>query len=191
MQRNKTTNDDGKLCPSNILEYPKLCDLNYWISCFVVEARREHGDPYPATTLSNLLSRLHRHCREYDAACPNFMRAFLTCKSLSLRGGEENRNFKPSQSLRSSSPDWYTSKERVEEQVWRYYGAMATSRRKWATNWLTHGFLGSTGNTLGDQLVPPADLWPLEGTNWPLRVFAMLLRRPWVNLSESTVVLSM
>ena len=72
------TNDDAKLCPSNILECPKLCYLNYWFSRFVVEARREHGDPYPATTLSNLLLRLYRHCREYDAACLNFMRAVWT-----------------------------------------------------------------------------------------------------------------
>ena len=48
VQRNETTNDNSKLCPLNILECPKLCDLNYWLLRFVVEARREHGDPYPA-----------------------------------------------------------------------------------------------------------------------------------------------
>ena len=77
VQRNKTTNDNDKLCPSNILECPKLCDLNYCLSRFVVEARREHGHPYLATMISNLLSGLYCHCREYDATCPNFMRAVL------------------------------------------------------------------------------------------------------------------
>ena len=73
VQRNATTDDDGKLCPSNVLDCPKASELNYWLSRFVVEARREDGNPYPARTLSNLVAGLYRHCRESDAACPNFM----------------------------------------------------------------------------------------------------------------------
>ena len=72
-QRNATTNNNGKLYPSNVLDCPKACELNYWLSQFVVEARREDGNPYPARTLSNLLAGLYRHCRESDATCPNFM----------------------------------------------------------------------------------------------------------------------
>ena len=49
------TNDNGKLCPSNVLDCPKVCELNYWCSQFVVEARQEDGNLYPARTLSNLL----------------------------------------------------------------------------------------------------------------------------------------
>ena len=169
LQRNEMTNDDGKLCPSNLLECPKLTELNYWLSRFVVEARRENGDAYPARTLSNLLAGLYRHCREYDAACPNFMNRkdpvfkelngaievrsrelreagvgamvkhaaviseqeehalweskvigdhnplalqravfFYVGKAFCLRGGKEQRDLKPSQFLRSSSPDCYT-----------------------------------------------------------------------------------
>ena len=73
MQRKELTNPDGKLYPSNLLDNPKLSELNYWLSRFVVEARRENGDPYPARTLSNLLAGLYRHCQECDAACPKFM----------------------------------------------------------------------------------------------------------------------
>ena len=47
VQRNEATNDNGKLCPSNILECPKVRDLNYWLSRFVIEARSENGDPTP------------------------------------------------------------------------------------------------------------------------------------------------
>ena len=38
VQTNEATNDDSKLCPSNILKCPKVCDLNYWLSRFVIEA---------------------------------------------------------------------------------------------------------------------------------------------------------
>ena len=66
-------NANGKLCPSNLLECPKLSELNYWLSQFVVEACQENGDPYPARTLSNLLAGLYHHCQECDAVCPSLM----------------------------------------------------------------------------------------------------------------------
>ena len=67
------TNADGNLCPSNLLECPKLSELNYWLSRFVVEAHRENEDSYPARTLTNLLAGLYHRCQECDAACLNFM----------------------------------------------------------------------------------------------------------------------
>ena len=72
MQRNEMTNADGKLCPLNLLKCPEISKLNYWLSQFVVEARRENRDPYPARTLSILLVGQNRHCQECDAACRNF-----------------------------------------------------------------------------------------------------------------------
>ena len=39
MQRNETTNDDSTLCPLNLLECPKVCEINCWLSQFGVETR--------------------------------------------------------------------------------------------------------------------------------------------------------
>ena len=38
VQRNAKTNGNGKLYPSNVLDCPKACELNYWLSRFVAEA---------------------------------------------------------------------------------------------------------------------------------------------------------
>ena len=46
--RNKSL--DGK-CPLSLLEDASASDLNYWLSRFIVEACREDGRPYPATSL--------------------------------------------------------------------------------------------------------------------------------------------
>ena len=61
------------MCRSNLLQCPVQVSLNYWLSRFVVEARREDGQPYPPTSISNLLAGLYRECRKYDPNCPNFM----------------------------------------------------------------------------------------------------------------------
>ena len=58
VERNRATSDDGEMCPSNLLQYPVQVSLNYWLSRFVVDARREDGQPYPPTSVSN---------------CPNYM----------------------------------------------------------------------------------------------------------------------
>ena len=47
--------------------------LNLWLARFVVEARRADGDPYPPTTIVNLLSKLYRFAKNCDRHCPNFM----------------------------------------------------------------------------------------------------------------------
>ena len=52
---------------------PVPSDLNYWLSRFVVEARHANGQPYPPSSISNLLAGLYRHCQEYEANCPNFI----------------------------------------------------------------------------------------------------------------------
>ena len=43
-----TLSDNGKVCPSNMLQCPVQVSLNHWLSRFVVEARRalEDGQPY-------------------------------------------------------------------------------------------------------------------------------------------------
>ena len=73
VERNRATSDDGEMCPSNLLQCPVQVSLNYWLLRFVVEARREDGQPYPPMSVSNLLAGLYRECRKYDPNCPNFM----------------------------------------------------------------------------------------------------------------------
>ena len=52
--RNSSSTEEK--CPSNLLENPDAVSLDYWLSRFVVEARREDGEPYPASTIVNLLA---------------------------------------------------------------------------------------------------------------------------------------
>ena len=63
---------DGKF-PLNLLEDASASNLNYWLSRFIVEARREDGCPYPATSLNNILSGLYRYCKVRVFNCANFM----------------------------------------------------------------------------------------------------------------------
>ena len=46
---------------------------NRWLSRFVVEARRQDGEPYPARSLYLLLSGLLRHGRSQSKTFPNFL----------------------------------------------------------------------------------------------------------------------
>ena len=48
-------------------------DLNYWLLHFVVKAHCADGQPYPASSISNLLASLYRHGQEDEANCPNSM----------------------------------------------------------------------------------------------------------------------
>ena len=55
------------------LKCPVRSDLNYWLSHFVVKAHRADGQPYPASSISNVLAGLYCHHWEYEANCPKFM----------------------------------------------------------------------------------------------------------------------
>ena len=59
--RNERNRSVDEQCPENLLEEPVVESLNYWLSRFVVEARRDDGKPYPATSLKNILAGLYRH----------------------------------------------------------------------------------------------------------------------------------
>ena len=72
-ERNKSVEEQ---CPDDLLESPVVDRLNYWLSRFVVEVRREDGQPYPPATINNLLAGLYRFsksCSPTGAQCPNFM----------------------------------------------------------------------------------------------------------------------
>ena len=60
-------------CPQNLLENPTAELLNYWLSRFVVEARRADGKEYPSSTIYHLLAALLRYSRSKCRECPNFL----------------------------------------------------------------------------------------------------------------------
>ena len=63
-------------CPSTLLEEPRSDLLNYWLSRFVVEIRREDRQAYPPSSLNNILAGLYRYCRSccpVGSCCRNFM----------------------------------------------------------------------------------------------------------------------
>ena len=71
--------DNVEKCPTNLLEKADPVKVNHWLSYFVVEARREDGKPYPATTLYQLLAGLLRYARSKNKECPNFLDKKDTC----------------------------------------------------------------------------------------------------------------
>lgn len=166
-ERNKSSCSEK--CPVDLLEKPSAEALNRWLPRFVVEARREDGNPYPPSTISNLLAGLYRYSKDCDRNCPNFMNRkdatfkeltgalevkcrelrqegvgavvkhaavftpaeenalwerkvigdhnavalqravfFYAGKAFCLRGGQEQRDLKISQFLRSTDPDCFT-----------------------------------------------------------------------------------
>ena len=63
----------GDICPLDLLEKPEAEKLNFWLSRFIVEARRKDGEPYPAHMLYLLLTDLLRYGCSKSKLCPNFM----------------------------------------------------------------------------------------------------------------------
>ena len=73
-ERNKACPND--LCPDNFLEANHSNDvsnLQRWLCRFVIEARKQGGEPYPPTTLQSLLSGLLRYMRERRGDTPDFL----------------------------------------------------------------------------------------------------------------------
>ena len=70
--RNKSVGA-AEQCPETLLEKPIAEPLNYWLSRFVVEVRREDGNPYPPSSISNNLAGLYRYTKALVRTCPNFM----------------------------------------------------------------------------------------------------------------------
>ena len=74
-------------CVPSLFEKPDAEKLNRWLSRFVVEARRQDGEPYPARLLYLLLSGLLRHGRYksknfLDKKDPCFLELSGVCRSV-------------------------------------------------------------------------------------------------------------
>ena len=68
---NRNRSSQGQ-CPENLLVEPSVQQLNYWLSSLVVEVRREDGKPYPASSISNILTGLYHHSKAIMHDFPNF-----------------------------------------------------------------------------------------------------------------------
>lgn len=64
---------DFELVPANCLRSSDSNLLNKWLSVFVAEMRKQHGEPYSPKSLYLLLSSILRHMRSLNPACPNFL----------------------------------------------------------------------------------------------------------------------
>ena len=65
----------GDQCPTDLLENPEAEKLNFWLSRFVIEARRKDGEPYPARTLYLLLAGLTK-ATFVSPNCPEYVKPF-------------------------------------------------------------------------------------------------------------------
>ena len=73
-QRRQLSPEDA--CPEDFLESRHSEDvdaLQKWLCRFVVEARKQDGEPYPPTSLQNLLSGILRYMRNLHGDTPDFL----------------------------------------------------------------------------------------------------------------------
>ena len=59
--------------PNDLLTSSETEILNKWLSLFAAETRNSKGEPYPPSTIYQLLSGLLRSMREQNPECPNFV----------------------------------------------------------------------------------------------------------------------
>ena len=52
--RLKKGKKDGSNCLDDLLENPKVAELNHWISRFIAEVRRQDGNSYPPRTIHQI-----------------------------------------------------------------------------------------------------------------------------------------
>ena len=74
--RDERNKQSSERCPVNLLTDPAAERVNYWLSRFVVEVRREDGKPYPPALINLILAGLYRFSKSSCPAgtvCPNFM----------------------------------------------------------------------------------------------------------------------
>ena len=69
--RNECFPDDP--VPNDLLTSSDTETLNKWLSLFAAETRNSKGEPYPPSTIYQLLSGLLRSMREHNPECPNFV----------------------------------------------------------------------------------------------------------------------
>ena len=170
--------DSDEQCPADLLDKCDVSKINYWLARFVVEVRRQDGQPYPPKTIHLILAGLQRIMLEKRPNTPKFLdrkeyrfcelrrscdsvyrglhkqgigttvhhtqiftkeeeeklwatgvlgdstpkslqRAiyFYIGKLFCVRGGQESRDIRPSQLLRSKQPDCYTYVEHGSKNI--------------------------------------------------------------------------
>ena len=72
-ERNGRTSDNAPKCPRDLLENGTSGELNYWLSRFVTEVKKQNGDAYPPRTIHLLLAGLQRVMLERNPNAPKFL----------------------------------------------------------------------------------------------------------------------
>ncbi len=60
-------------CPEDLLDNPDTQKLNYWLSRFVTEVRRQDGQPYPPRSVHQILAGLQRKMLEKQPDAPKLL----------------------------------------------------------------------------------------------------------------------
>ena len=73
VQRNGDISDKAHQCPENLLDDPDSKKLNFWLSRFVTEVRKQDGQSYPPRTIHQILSALQRKMIEKHPDARKFL----------------------------------------------------------------------------------------------------------------------
>ena len=65
-------------CPSDLFETPDPVQINFWLSRFVAEVRKQNGEPYPPRSIQLILSALQRKMLDTNPEAPKFMDQSVT-----------------------------------------------------------------------------------------------------------------
>lgn len=65
-------------CPSDLFERPDPVQINFWLSRFVAEVRKQNGAPYPPRSIQLILSALQREMLDKNPEVPKFMDQSVT-----------------------------------------------------------------------------------------------------------------
>ena len=68
----KSTEEDKRQCPEDLLENPNINELNYWIPRLVVKVWNKKGEPYPPRTIHQILAGLQRYMLAKNPSAPTF-----------------------------------------------------------------------------------------------------------------------
>ena len=69
----RSQTDSNEQCPINLLEAADPVQLNFWLPRFIVEVRKQTGEPYRPRSIQLILSALQRKMLDTNTDAPRFM----------------------------------------------------------------------------------------------------------------------
>ena len=65
-------------CPGDLLGHPDPVQINFWLSKFVMEVRKQNGQVYPPHLIQLVVSTLQRKMLHKNPEAPKLMNQFVT-----------------------------------------------------------------------------------------------------------------